>query len=150
MEQTVFDLNRRVGKGRASPAGGALPRWILVASAAVCVVAMFLVLWKRSAPIPRPAPVLFHNRIVLPDPAPLAPPAVSMPTVTVTPPTTIPHAVVMSTARLSIWEIRAELKRGIGEWEFPHYVNAPHYGAGPNSPPPTLAKPHLATQWAGE
>lgn len=149
MEQTVFDLDRKVDQGRASPTHTASVRWVLIASIAVCVGVTLLFLRKHSARVPLPQPVLFQSQIVLPDPAPLAPPAV-IPTVTASPPPTMPAAVAVAPSRLSIWEIRAELKRGIGEWEFPHYLNAPHYGAGPDSPPPALAKPHLATQWVGE
>jgi len=93
---------------------------------------------------PRQPSTMFHRGYVLPAPKPMPIPTVSPPMVTVTPPPAVPQVILLPPPRRSLWEIRAELKRGLGEWEFPHYVNAPHYGSGPDSPFPSPLKPHLA------
>ncbi|MCS7309100.1 MAG: hypothetical protein NZ741_02650 [Armatimonadetes bacterium] len=123
-------------------------RRYLAVGAAVCVVLLWV--WKFVALTPRREPALLQSAVTLPAPAPLEQPAIPMPSVTVTsPPPTLP-VVQVTASRPSIWEIRAELKRGMWEWEFPHYLNAPHYGSGPDSPHPSQMKPHMATLWAGE
>ncbi len=88
---------------------------------------------------------MFQRGYVLPSPEPMPSRTVSLPVVTVTPPPANPQVILLPPPRRSLWEIRAELKRGLGEWEFPHYVNAPHYGSGPGNPVPSPLKPHLAS-----
>ncbi len=149
MEKTVFDLDLPAPSPSPSQAPSASWRWRIL-GAAMGVAALLLVLWGVIVLLPQQEPVLLQSRIALPDPAPLSPPAITVPAVTVTPPPVAPPAMPLAAQRPSIWEIRAELKRGTGEWEFPHYLNAPHYGAGPDSPLPALAKPHLGTVWLGE
>lgn len=86
---------------------------------------------------------MLQQAYFIPSPEPLSLPQVPPPAVIITAPPA-PQVVQIPPPRPSLWEIRAELKRGLGEWEYPHYVNAPHYGSGPDSSPPAQIKPHIA------
>jgi hypothetical protein len=119
-------------------------RGVSAVVAGICVlgtVALLGVCFQRS---PRQDAALFRRAYTLPVPEPIQSPALPLPAVTVTLPPSAPQVA----PRPSLWEIRAELKRGLGEWEFPHYVNAPHYGSGPDSPLPSQPNPHVASAWA--
>lgn len=148
MERTVFDLDEMAPQAQAPPARPERMSRVSAAVVIVCIVgglALLGVLLKR---LPHQQTAVFQRKYALPAPEPIPSPAFSLPAVTVTPPSAHPQVSHLPPPRPSLWEIRAELKRGLGEWEFPHYVNAPHYGSGPTSPLPSQLKPHYASAWA--
>ncbi len=147
MQQTVFDLDTVSAHSlpnadcpRRRPDYGL----VTVALLLIATVALIAVLAHFSQST---SPSVLQRTYTLPSPQPLNPPPPALPTVTVTMPPPAP-VVRIPPPRRSLWEIRAELKRGLGEWEFPHYVNAPHYGSGPSSPLPSPLRPHIATAYA--
>lgn len=85
---------------------------------------------------------ILQRNFTLPAPQPINSPQIPAPVVTTTPPPA-PQVVRIPPLRPSVWVIRAELKRGLGEWEFPHYVNAPQFGSGPSGPSPSQPVPHI-------
>lgn len=145
MEHTVYDLSQ-VQSHVQAPAGHAeYPRWFRVAVVVACVAGAMVWMWRFLSP--RHEPALVQRSVALPAPEPLSV-QIAPPPVVVSPPPALPQMFQLPPPRPSLWEIRAELKRGLGEWEFPHYVNAPHYGSGPGSPAPSLLKPHFASALA--
>ena len=142
MDSTVFDLDEMLTQSpSAHPKRG---RNVFAVVAVACVLGaaalLGVFLWRS----PHRDAALFHRAYVLPAPNPIQPPALPLPVVTTTPPP-IPQVVQLPAPRPSLGEIGAGLRRGLGEWELPHYVNAPQYGSGPNSPAPSQLKPHVAT-----
>jgi len=145
VDKTALDMHRVMQRAHASSGRWRHADKTSAAIAVMGVLGMLALLGILLGRLPRQEPTLFQRGYVLPSPAPIPNPAVSSPTMTVTPPPAVPQVILLPPPRRSLWEIRAELKRGLGEWEFPHYVNAPHYGSGPDSPLPSPLKPHLAS-----
>ncbi|MGQ9488592.1 MAG: hypothetical protein ACUVTY_14545 [Armatimonadota bacterium] len=140
MEPTIFDLNEMAKLSPSTPPQENRRPLLAVMLALLIGGAMLLgVLVWRSAP--SDAGILQRN-YTLPAPQPINSPQIYAPVVTVTPPPA-PQVVQIPPARPSLWVIRAELKRGLGEWEFPHYVNAPQFGSGPSSSSPSQPIPHI-------
>lgn len=142
METTIYDLDSMTEPPPKPPVRsehGRL-RWLI---AGVCLVAGLVLLWVYVWRSARPEPGMLQQAYFIPSPEPLSLPQVPPPAVIITAPPA-PQVVQIPPPRPSLWEIRAELKRGLGEWEYPHYVNAPHYGSGPDSSPPAQIKPHIA------
>lgn len=114
-----------------------------------CVALLTVAVFVHRVAIPKD-PLGAYQAYLLPPPKPLY----TLPIRATTSPYTVvgqPVVVVMPrhVVRPSVWEIRAQLKRGLGEYEFPHYVNAPQYGWGPDTPSvegfAVPAEPHHAT-----
>jgi len=144
VDNTVFDLDEMLTQAQSPSVRSERRRNMSAVVAIVGVLgtaALLAVFLWRS---PRQDAALLHRAYALPAPNPIQPPALPLPVVTVTTPPPTPQVVQLPAPRPSLWEIRAELKRGLGEWEFPHYVNAPQYGSGPDSPAPSQLKPHVA------
>jgi len=143
MERMVFDLDS-MPKGDRSDTRSPIRTCDTLLMAGACLIAVITLVVVLLRLAQRPQPGVVQRAYVLPTPEALTPPQLVLPSVTVTmpPPAQI---VQIPPQRRSVWEIRAELKRGLGEWEFPHYVNAPHYGSGPASPLPSQLSPLVAT-----
>ncbi|MER3472687.1 MAG: hypothetical protein C4335_01345 [Armatimonadota bacterium] len=142
MELTVFDLDATANPTPRMSEQSERMRPGL-ALAIVCLVGGIVLLsafiWRAR----RPEAGVLQQSYLLPAPQPLSSPRVFAP-VAIISPSPAPQVVQIPPPRPSLWEIRAQLKRGLGEWEFPHYANAPEYGSGPDSSAPSLLKPHLA------
>lgn len=143
MQPTIFDLDEITraptdaphSKARRAP----LAVFLIIVSLVVGV-ALVEHLVRRSV---RSDMAVLQRGYILPAPPSIASPQVLAPVVTVTL-SPEPRWVQIPPPAPSVWEIRAQLKRGLGEWEFPHYVNAPEYGCGPNNPALSPLKPHIA------
>ncbi|GIV16086.1 MAG: hypothetical protein KatS3mg022_1521 [Armatimonadota bacterium] len=148
MEHTVYDLDRMQAQGQMPPAPLEYPHWFGAAVTIACILGALIWAWRFLGTAARHEPALVQRSIELPSPQPLSVRAAPPPVVVVTPSSVMPQRLQLPPPRPSLWEIRAELKRGLGEWEFPHYVNAPHYGFGPDSPAPSQLRPHVAAAMA--
>lgn len=143
MEHTIFDLGAIPNDQHFSNAGTGPPHKALFITGTLTLV-LVLVIAVLVLLNARPQPQVVQQALLLPTPEPLQPPRLPAPAVTLTMPPT-QEIIQIPPPRPSLWEIRAELKRGLGEWEFPHYLNAPHFGSGPDSPLPSMLKPRIAT-----
>lgn len=147
MGKTVYNLDEMMhaqSRRSVSSERSRRPSLVLIAvgTLAVVVSVATFVQGRKHA-----NPNVLYQAYTLPAPKPLMTPPPVQPVIVANAPVA-PQLVRIPPARPSLWEIRAELKRGLGEWELPHYVNAPHYGSGPDSPLPGQVKPHLATAYA--
>jgi hypothetical protein len=135
---------RAVSQCTPTSASASVPQLFrLLLVAGIFVSGVIVGAWfQRSTPaLPRET-VLQHTH-ALPAPRPLPLPALPAPTITVSPPAP-PRLVQIPPPRPSLWEIRAQLKRRLGEFEFPYYVNAPIYGSGPGPAPIDALMPSVA------
>jgi hypothetical protein len=148
VDRTVWDIDSAMRLMRVSPARSERTGKVSASIAVLCIFGALTLLGVLLYRLPRRETAVFQRGYILPAPQPIPRPALSLPAVTVTLPAAPPPVYFVPPPRPSLWEIRAELKRGLGEWEFPHYVNAPHYGSGPDSATPSQIKPHLASAWA--
>ena len=144
MDRTSLDIEPTMQRVHGSPGRSRRTGKIAAAIALTGIIGVVGLLGVLFHRLPRQDSIVFQRGYVLPAPESMPNPTVSPLVVTVTPPPAVPQVILLPPPRRSLWEIRAELKRGLGEWEFPHYVNAPHYGSGPDSPFPSPLKPHLA------
>lgn len=148
MEHTVDDLDQTQAQGQMPPAPHEYPRRFRAVVTIACVIGAVIWVWRFLGTPARHEPALVQRSIALPSPQPLSVHNAPPPVFVVTSSPAMPQRLQVPSPRPSLWEIRAELKRGLGEWEFPHYVNAPHYGSGPDSPAPSQLSPHVAAALA--
>lgn len=148
MEKTVFDLQDMRTTAQPPFARREQMRHVSTAVSMACIIGSLALLGVLLQRLPHQQTAVFQKEYALSAPEPISDPVLSAPTITVTCPPAHPSVIQLPPVRRSLWEIRAELKRGLGEWEFPHYVNAPHYGSGPTSPLPIPLRPRLASAWA--
>lgn len=140
MEPTFFDLDEMAKLPPSTP-HRENRRPVLAEILALLIGGTMLLgvsIWL-SAP---PDTGILQRNYTLPAPQPINSPQIPAPVVTITP-TPASQVVQIPPHRPSLWVIRAELKRGLGEWEFPHYVNAPQFGSGPSGSSPSQPIPHI-------